>query len=148
MQKTEHCGYLVGMLLAMVIYPAHAAGGIELSAGIHRIEAEVADTNDTRAEGLMYRRQMPVNHGMLFVFPEVATHCMWMRNTSIPLSVAFVDDKGAIINIAEMQPESEENHCASKPARYALEMNTGWFRTRGIVPGMRISGVERAPAPR
>jgi hypothetical protein len=119
---------------------------LELSAGVHRIEAEVASTWSSRAEGLMHRRQLGAGRGMLFVFPDPARHCMWMRNTHIPLSVAFVDDAGEIINIAEMEPESEVNHCAGKPAKYALEMNAGWFKQRGIAAGQRIGGIERAPA--
>lgn len=122
--------------------------GLELSAGVHRIEAEVASTFAARAEGLMHRRQMAANRGMLFVFPQRAQHCMWMRNTLIPLSVAFLDDDGAIINIAEMQPQTEVNHCASRPARFALEMNAGWFRQRNIGAGQKIAGIEAAPAPR
>jgi hypothetical protein len=121
---------------------------VELAAGIHRIEAEVASTPAGRAQGLMKRNALAANRGMLFVFPDSATHCMWMRNTHIPLSVAFLDEKGAIINIADMQPESDKNHCARRPARYALEMNSGWFRTRGIAAGTRISGIDNAPAPR
>ncbi len=96
----------------------------------------------------MFRRSLAPNRGMLFVFPDAATHCMWMRNTFIPLSVAFLDDRGAIINVADMQPHSEDNHCAKRPARYALEMNTGWFKTRSLGPGARMSGLERAPAPK
>jgi len=119
---------------------------LDLSAGVYRIEAEVANTWASRAKGLMYRRQLPASRGMLFVFPEAAQHCMWMRNTHIPLSVAFVDETGVVINIAEMQAESDENHCAAKPARYALEMNAGWFRQRGLSTGQRIAGIERAPA--
>lgn len=121
---------------------------LELSAGVHRIEAEVASTFAQRAEGLMHRRQMAAGRGMLFVFPQRAQHCMWMRNTLIPLSVAFLDDDGSIINIAEMQPETEVNHCAAKPARFALEMNAGWFARRNISAGQKIGGTERAPAPR
>lgn len=82
---------------------------------------------------------------MLFVFPQDNTYCMWMRNTLIPLSVAFLDDEGRIINIADMAPHSEENHCARRPARYALEMNRGWFAQRGITAGSKVRGLERAP---
>lgn len=121
---------------------------IELSAGMHRIEAEVAATPESRQIGMMMRTVMPPQRGMLFVFPEVAGHCMWMRNTQLPLSVAFLDDAGRIINVADMQPRSEENHCASRPARYALEMNQGWFRTRGLGAGAEIGGIKRAPAGR
>jgi uncharacterized membrane protein (UPF0127 family) len=120
---------------------------IELSAGVHRIVAEVASTGASRAEGLMYRRQLGANQGMLFVFPEANRHCMWMRNTYVALSVAFIDDQGAVINVAEMQPQTETNHCAARPARYALEMNAGWFARRGLGPGTRLDGLNRAPAP-
>jgi hypothetical protein len=121
---------------------------IELTAGFHRIEAEVAATDRNRQTGLMNREAMPQQRGMLFVFTQENTHCMWMRNTLLPLSVAFIDAEGAIINIENMQPHSEDNHCAKRPARYALEMNRGWFAQRGIVPGSKLRGLERAPQPR
>ncbi len=121
---------------------------LELLAGMHRIEAEVAATPESRQIGMMQRTIMPSQRGMLFVFPEVATHCMWMRNTLLPLSVAFLDDKGKIINVEDMKPETEDNHCAKKPARYALEMNLGWFRSRGLTPGFAIGGIEKAPVGR
>ena len=116
----------------------------ELSAGMYRIEAEVAATPETRQIGLMRRTLMPPQRGMLFIFPEQAQHCMWMRNTLLPLSVAFLDDAGRIINIEDMQPRTEDNHCAARPARYAHEMNLGWFRGRNLQPGFAISGIEKA----
>jgi uncharacterized membrane protein (UPF0127 family) len=118
---------------------------MELTAGFHRIEAEVAATNPARMQGLMHRRAMPVQRGMLFVFAENAQHCMWMRNTFLPLSVAFIDEGGRILNIEDMQPRTETNHCAARPARYALEMNLGWFAQRGLKAGDAIGGIERAP---
>jgi len=120
---------------------------VELVAGMHRIRAEVADTMGTRMQGLMHRKSMPQGAGMVFVFEETAAHCMWMKNTLIPLSVAFIDEAGAIINIADMQPHSEQSHCAARPARYALEMNRGWFAQRGIKPGLKLRGLEKL-APR
>jgi uncharacterized membrane protein (UPF0127 family) len=118
---------------------------LELSAGMHRIEAEVAATPESRQTGMMLRTSMPSHRGMLFVFPEPAKHCMWMRNTLVPLSVAFLDEKGHILNVEDMQPRTEDNHCSAKPARYALEMNLGWFRTRGVGAGFAITGVDKAP---
>lgn len=118
---------------------------IELTAGFHRIEAEVAATPQNRAQGLMHRKAMDNQRGMLFVFTHDAAHCMWMKNTLIPLSVAFLDSSGRILNIAEMKPHSEDNHCATKPARYALEMNSGWFMQRGLQAGDVLGGIERAP---
>jgi hypothetical protein len=124
-----------------------AAGGAfaqnpvaQLSAGMHLIQAEVVSEPGSRARGLMHRKSMPPNAGMLFIFDESAVHCMWMKNTYIPLSVAFVDDRGAIVNIADMQPHDETSHCAARPVRYALEMNRGWFAARGIKPGSRLGG--------
>ena len=120
---------------------------MELTAGMYRIEAEVAANDQNRQVGLMNRKAMPQQRGMLFVFTQANAHCMWMRNTLLPLSVAFVDDDGYIINIEDMQPQTEDNHCARKPARYALEMNLGWFAQRGIKPGARLGGIDRAPRP-
>jgi len=116
---------------------------MELTAGMHRIEAEVAATQSSRMTGLMQRKTMSAQRGMLFVFNELDRHCMWMRNTDLPLSVAFLDDKGRILNIEDMQPHTETNHCAKTPARYALEMNLGWFKARGVGPGFAISGIDK-----
>ena len=101
---------------------------VKLTAGIHLIQAEVAKETMTRAQGLMLRKSMPQGAGMLFLFDAPAAHCMWMKNTLIPLSVAFIDERGEIVNIADMQPLDETSHCASRPVRYALEMNQGWFK--------------------
>lgn len=120
---------------------------MELSAGFHRIEAEVAADQENRMTGLMNRKAMPPQRGMLFVFTQQNTHCMWMRNTLIPLSVAFLDEEGRIINIEDMQPQTEDNHCAKVPARYALEMNLGWFAQRGIKAGAKLNGIDKAPRP-
>lgn len=135
------------LLAAVLAVPVQAQGlpMMELTAGFHRIEAEVAANNPDRMQGLMHRQAMPQQHGMLFVFPNEAPHCFWMKNTLIPLSIAFLDAGGRIINVEEMQPQTENNHCAAKPARYALEMNTRWFAQRGLKPGDVIGGVERAP---
>ena len=132
------------LLLLLACLPAALRAelpAVQLSAGMHLIRAEVADTMGSRMEGLMHRTSMPEGAGMVFVFEENALHCMWMKNTLIPLSVAFMDDGGAIINVEDMQPQTEDSHCARKPARYALEMNKGWFAARGIKPGSRIGGI-------
>ena len=114
---------------------------VQLNAGMYLIRAEVAADIPTRARGLMFRREMPSNAGMLFIFDEPGSQCMWMKNTLIPLSVAFLDDEGRIINIEDMAPQTEDSHCAREPARYALEMNHGWFAARGIKPGTRLGGI-------
>lgn len=120
---------------------------MDLSAGLYRIDAEVAADQTNRMQGLMQRRAMPANQGMLFVFPQLARHCMWMRNTFLPLSVAFLDEEGRVLNIEDMQPHTENSHCAAAPARFALEMNLGWFAAKGLKAGARIGGIERAPRP-
>jgi len=133
------------LLLALLLSAAAHAElpVVQLTAGMHLIHAELADSMATRMEGLMHRKSMPQASGMVFVFDESAAHCMWMKNTLIPLSVAFIDEGGAIINIADMQPHSEQSHCAARPARFALEMNKGWFAERGIKPGAKLRGLEK-----
>lgn len=138
---------ILGLVAAATAGAQTAMPVMELTAGFHRIEAEVAATPDHRQTGLMHRKAMPAQHGMLFVFPQSYRHCMWMRNTLLPLSVAFMDDKGVILNIEDMKPQTENNHCAVKDARYALEMNLGWFKARGIGVGAAIGGIERAARP-
>jgi uncharacterized membrane protein (UPF0127 family) len=113
---------------------------IRLNAGMHLINAEVAQTPAQRQIGLMHRPNMPTNDGMLFVFEERGMHCFWMKNTLLPLAIAFVADDGSIVNIAEMQAGSEASHCPRQPVRYALEMNQGWFAKRGFKAGARIDG--------
>lgn len=115
---------------------------VELRAGMYRIEAEVAATEKQREIGLMHRQSMPAHAGMLFVFEQPQEYCFWMKNTLIPLSIAFLDDAGKIVNIADMQPRSEQTHCAQQPVRYALEMNQGWFKSKGIKPGASIQGIK------
>jgi uncharacterized protein len=119
---------------------------VQLNAGMHLIKAEVAQTDAHRTRGLMFREQLGTNEGMLFVYEQSTIHCMWMKNTLIPLSVAFIDAQGIIINIEDMQPQKLDSHCTKKPATYSLEMNQGWFKQRSIKPGMKIGGI--APSER
>ena len=115
----------------------------ELRAGMHLIRAEVAADFSTRGRGLMHRKGLAPNAGMLFIFDGPSQQCMWMKNTYIPLSVAFLDEQGTIINIADMQPHSEQTHCSARPALYALEMTRGWFAERGIKPGVKLGGLDK-----
>lgn len=141
-------GLFAGLVLSAAASAQNAMPVMELSAGFHRIEAEVAANDQHRQLGLMNRKAMVQQHGMLFVFDHPNTHCMWMRNTLLPLSVAFLDEKGKIINVEDMQPKTDANHCSARPARFALEMNLGWFRSRGLGAGFSITGIEKAPAGR
>lgn len=97
------------------------------------LEVEIAKTSESRQKGLMYRTNLDKNAGMLFIFDKETASCMWMKNTLIPLSVAFIDSDGYIINIEEdMQPLSLENSCAKRPAKYAIETNINWFKNNNI----------------
>jgi uncharacterized membrane protein (UPF0127 family) len=113
---------------------------ITLNAGMHLIQAQVAQDFEQRQIGLMWRKEMPQNEGMLFVFEQAAVQCFWMRNTLLPLTAAFVTDDGTIVNLADMKPQSDESHCSKKPVRFVLEMNQGWFAKRNIQAGYKLSG--------
>lgn len=133
------------LLLACAVQ-AHAAPRLlEMNIGRQRIAAEIADTPEKRAQGLMHRSAMPERRGMLFVHDDSRMICMWMKDTPIPLSVAFIDAEGRILNIEDMRPDTLDLHCASGPARYALEMRLGWFRDNGVTSGVKVSGLERLP---
>lgn len=111
----------------------------EIKAGIHLVRAEIADEPDTRARGLMFREHLGPNEGMLFVFQSRSPQCFWMRNTPLPLSIAFIDDDGRIVNVEDMQPRSDDSHCSARPVRYALEMAQGWFARRGLGAGAQLT---------
>jgi uncharacterized protein len=131
-------------LLAISAQPALAdARIVELRIGEQSLTAEVADTDQTRRHGLMFRESLPQDHGMLFVWEEPARYAMWMLNTPLPLSVAFIDADGRIINIEHMRPRTRTSHLAAAPVRYALEMEQGWFDARGIGPGDQVEGLPR-----
>lgn len=136
---------LIALLLGIAAASALAQSlpVTELRAGMHLIRAEVASDVATRSRGLMHRKGLAPNAGMLFIFDGPSQQCMWMKNTYIPLSVAFLDQQGAIINIADMEPHSEQTHCSSRPALYALEMTRGWFAERNIKAGTKLGGLDK-----
>jgi uncharacterized membrane protein (UPF0127 family) len=142
---------LAALALAALAGGAFAQDGpqslpkVRLNAGIHNIDAMLAQTPEQREIGLMFRATMPTNEGMLFTFERPAQQCFWMKNTLIPLDAAFVDDSGAIVNIEHMKPQTLDGHCSDKPVRYVLEMNDGWFAKRGIKPGFKLKGLPTAP---
>lgn len=113
---------------------------VELRAGMYRIHAQVASTPQQRQIGLMHRRSMPEPEGMLFVFDVPGVQCFWMKDTLLPLTAAFVADDGKIVNLADMQPQTEDSHCSDQPVRYVLEMNQGWFARKGFKDGTHLSG--------
>ena len=114
-----------------------------LNIGVHLVQAEVALRDEERAQGLMFREQLGANEGMVFRFPDSRPVCMWMKNTLVPLSVAFIDEAGKIINIEDMQPMTVNSHCATESVRFALEMEQGWFAKRGITAGKQIAGLPK-----
>lgn len=114
---------------------------IKLQAGMHLIDAQVASTPQQREIGLMFRREMPAHEGMLFVFEAKREQCFWMKNTLLPLTAAFIDDDGSIVNLVDMSPMTTQTHCSLRPVRYVLEMNKGWFAKKKMGPGDRIMGL-------
>jgi uncharacterized membrane protein (UPF0127 family) len=139
---------VLALLLLVAVAGAHAQNSeITLSIAGHKLRAEVVATHDTRSQGLMYREHLEANRGMLFVFPGVAPQSMWMMNTLIPLSVAFIGSDGRILNILDMSPQTLDIHSSEGPAAFALEMNRGWFAQRGIGRGARVEGLDAAPSP-
>lgn len=135
-------------ILTLLMPPALAAPvmpKISLALGSGTLEVEVASDQSQRAQGLMHRTSLATNQGMLFVYPAPAYFCMWMKNTLVPLSVAFIDAQGRVINMAEMMPQTETNHCTERHATYALEVNRGWFTKHGVQSGTQIIGLEKAP---
>jgi uncharacterized membrane protein (UPF0127 family) len=137
-------------LLSLLVLPmaAFAAAGdlptTVLTSGGHKLTAEVVVTPEQRAVGLMNRFSLRPDHGMLFVFERAEPQGFWMRNTFIPLSIAFVADNGRIVNIEDMKPQTEDTHWSKGPARFAIEMKKGWFAERGIAPGAVVSGLPKS----
>lgn len=140
------CVLLLGSTTAFAQQgPQPALSTVKLTTGIHVITAEVAATPQSRMVGLMMRPRLEPNHGMVFVFEDKSQHCFWMRNTLIPLSIAFIADDGTVINVADMAPKSDASTCPLEAVRYALEMEQGWFAKRGVTAGKKITGL---PSPR
>ena len=146
---------LLAVPLALAAVPAHAQPGrpnsglptTKLTIGTHLVTAEIAATDETRQTGLMHRFSLPPDHGMLFVHDAPRMLSFWMRNTYIPLSIAFIDARGRIVNIEDMAPQVERLTWSAGPALYALEMKKGWFAQKGIGPGAEVKGLP-PPAPR
>ncbi|MDO5101658.1 MAG: DUF192 domain-containing protein [Lautropia sp.] len=150
------------MMKSKTLKPAHALAGlsllmaaalpiqaqtpfklplVELKLGQQTIEAEVASTEAQRSQGLMYRHSLDEGRGMLFVFDSPGQYCFWMKNTLIPLSIAFINERGTITDLADMAPQDERSHCPTKAIRYALEVNQGWFGQQGVKVGDTLEGL-------
>ena len=146
-RKTVSFSLTIASILALFCSQAQAEDSpqmdlqrTKLAAGMHRIDAQVAATPQERQIGLMWRKEMLQHEGMLFVFEQASQQCFWMKNTLLPLTAAFVDDDGTIVNLADMKPQTTDPHCSAKPVRYVLEMNKGWFAKKGIKAGFKLGG--------
>ena len=138
---------MASLISAFMVFTANAQGTpqtqlqrITLNAGMHLLQVQLAQDFEQRQIGLMWRKEMPQNEGMLFVFEQAGVQCFWMRNTLLPLTAAFVADDGTIVNLADMKPMNDNSHCSHKPVRYVLEMNQGWFAKRNIQAGFKLTG--------
>jgi uncharacterized membrane protein (UPF0127 family) len=145
--KMRMASLLAGLVLASAPLLSQAQGEpqtrlarIKLGAGMHLIDTQLAQTPEQRQIGLMWRKDLPQNEGMLFVFEQPSVQCFWMRNTLTALTAAFVEDDGTIVNLEDMKPQSDDSHCSTKPVRFVLEMNQGWFKKRGIQAGFKLTG--------
>lgn len=143
--KQVKIGLMVTALTLSKMAPAQGVPQLDLprikiSAGMHLIDTQLALTDQQRATGLMFRKEMPQSEGMLFVFEHASQQCFWMKNTLLPLSAAFVADDGTIINLVDMKPQTTDSHCSQRPVRYVLEMNQGWFAKKGIKAGFKLTG--------
>jgi uncharacterized membrane protein (UPF0127 family) len=111
--------------------------------GPHALRVEVVANDAERAQGLMNRKSLGKDDGMLFIFDEPAYHGMWMKNTLIPLSVAFIDRDGTILNILDMEPQTEDTHMSAGPSIYAIETNKGWFAAKKLKAGDKVTGLPK-----
>lgn len=139
----RHAGVAAFVLLLLGGGNAGAESRATLRIGPHVFAVEVAATPRARQRGLMGRTHLAADGGMLFVFEQAGRHCFWMRDTPLPLSIAFIDASGRIAGLADMSARSETPHCPDRDVRYALEVRQGEFLRRGIKPPMRIDGLPR-----
>ena len=140
----------IALLVVVLALPATAFAGPSVERGTATIttrdgatvtlRVELARTAAAREQGLMNRRSLGAKAGMAFLYPESHRGGFWMRNTLIPLSIAFLADDGSIVNIDDMAPQTLDGHCSEKPVRYDLEMNKGCFAKRGLKPGSKLRG--------
>lgn len=138
--KTVRAGCLALLMLGAAACTAKDGAQLPLRIGTQVFQVEVATTPQQRERGLMERTRLTDDAGMLFVFEQKGSYCFWMKNTPIPLSIAFLADDGTIVNIEAMQPQTLDHHCPHTPIRYAFEVSQGTFQNKGIQAGMRVSG--------
>ena len=137
---------LIGVLPSLT-FAAPELPVIELTAGMHRIEAEVVNTQETRMRGLMFRREMEDDHGMIFVFRDPAHQTFWMHNTLIPLDMIFIKPDRTILGIVRnATPETDDPRDVPGDSLYVLEVNGGWCQRNGVNAGDRVELLDVGPA--
>ena len=137
-------GFLLAMAMLLLAAPVAAetvARTARIKVGAHPLKVEVVADDASRQKGLMFREKLGRDDGMLFIFDQPAYHSMWMKNTLIPLSVAFVDAQGTILSIHDMEPQTLDSHMSAGPSIYAIETNKGWFKEKGIKAGDKVTGL-------
>ena len=141
----KFCALLLGLAFVASLWaqegPQTDLPRVKLQSGMYLLDVQVAQTPEQRAIGLMNRQSMPEHEGMLFVFERSDTQCFWMKNTLLPLSAAFIDNTGNIVNIEDMKPQSLDAHCSARPVKFVLEMQQGWFKKRGLKGGSHLKGI-------
>jgi len=141
----KFCALLLGLAFVASLWaqegPQTDLPRVKLQSGMYLLDVQVAQTPEQRAIGLMNRQSMPEHEGMLFVFEHSDTQCFWMKNTLLPLSAAFIDNNGNIVNIEDMKPQSLDAHCSARPVKFVLEMQQGWFKKRGLKGGSHLKGI-------
>ena len=131
------------VLLPLILWSSFASAEplLDLQVGDARLQAEYARSAAERERGLMERTELAADGGMLFRFDDFRRHCLWMKNTPLPLSAAFMDEQGRIVDVIDLEPLSTAIRCSREPARYALEVNQGWFRQHQLRIGDQVSGI-------
>ena len=136
--------FLVAMPLTASAQVNKSLPVVELSIKNAKLKTEVVADNTTRSIGLMNRFSLAPDHGMLFVFAQSEPLAFWMKNTFVPLSIAYVDSKGVIVSIVDMKPQDESTYPSGAPAMFAIEMKQGWFKERDIKVGDKVNGLDKA----
>lgn len=132
---------MIALIALLACGGAHKLPTATLDVGGHAVTAEVAANPGDRANGLMYREHLDDTEGMLFIYPGSEPRSFWMKNVPIPLSIAFLDERGTIVKIAEMQAQDESRTQSLYPAKYALEMAAGWYDRNHVEVGVTIGGI-------
>ena len=141
MRLRQFSAACAALVLSLAVYADATFGSAHLKVGGHPLKVQVAQGEEALQQGLMFRKALARDEGMLFLFGEPAYHSMWMKNTLIPLSVAFLDADGRILNILDMEPQTLDTHTAAGPAVYAIETNKGWFDANKVKPGDKVTGI-------